>query len=90
MIVIHIGIPMYPVKDSPERGEVFSNIGFWIIFGIPNKLNWSITIDTFVVLHLTVSLYSIRTEMEAEIKSIQRFLPHLWHFLKLAKIGHIA
>ena len=31
--------------------------------------------------------------MEAEFKSIiglQRFVPHLWHFLKMAKIGHFA
>ena len=30
--------------------------------------------------------------MEAEFKSIglQRFVPHLWHLLKIAKIGHFA
>ena len=39
MIVTHIGIQMYPVKDSAERGLVFSKYSF---FGIPNKLNWSV------------------------------------------------
>ena len=28
--------------------------------------------------------------MEAEFKSIQRFVSHLWHFLKKAKIWHFV
>ena len=35
---------MYPVKDSAERGLVFSEYSFREFLGIPNKLNWSITI----------------------------------------------
>ena len=52
-----------PCKSSAERGPVLSKYRFWFWgggWGFPNKLNWSITISTFVnvVLHLTVSLYS--------------------------------
>ena len=37
MVIIHIGILIYPVKDSAERGIVFSKYRFLILFGIPNK-----------------------------------------------------
>ena len=29
-------------------------------------------------------------QMKVEFKSIQRFVHHLWHFLKMAKIWHFA
>ena len=42
MIVIHVGILIYPVKDSAEMGNVFSKYKFFfphfILFGIPNKV----------------------------------------------------
>ena len=46
MIVTHIGILIYPVKDSTERGLFFfnKNLQKKKKMGIPNKLNWSITI----------------------------------------------
>ena len=46
MIVIHIIIPKYPVKESAERGLIFSKYRF--LGGIPNKLNGFITVDTFL------------------------------------------
>ena len=44
MIVIHIGILMFPIKDLAESGVVFSKYRFSNYFMISNKLNWSITI----------------------------------------------
>ena len=36
MIVIHLGIQIYPVKDSAERSLIFSKIeGFWKYIGGP-------------------------------------------------------
>ena len=41
MIVIHIGIPMYPQKDWAENGIVFSKHIICFIFRvIQNKPNW--------------------------------------------------
>ena len=34
MIVIHIGEQIHPVKDSAERGLIFSKYRFFLIFGI--------------------------------------------------------
>ena len=53
MIVIHIGILIYPVKDSAERA--FSKSGFFfILLVIPlkfrKKMNWSMT--NGILLHL--------------------------------------
>ena len=45
MIVIHIGTLKYPVKNAAERGPVFSKYRVFNIFGIPNKINMSMTIN---------------------------------------------
>ena len=66
MIVIHIGKPMYPKKNSAERGTAFLKYRFLDYFWDAKLIRlvhynyWY-----FVILYLTVSLY---------IKSIQRFV----------------
>ena len=68
---------MYPVKDSAERGVVFSKHRFLDFLGIPNKSNWSITVS--ILLYCTLRCHCIvRTvKMETEFKYIQSFVPHL-------------
>ena len=48
MIVIHIGILIYPVNDSAEMGLVLINFFFFLFvsfqMAILDKLNWFITV----------------------------------------------
>ena len=39
MIIINIGILIYPVKDSAERGIVFSKNSFFLIFYLGSQIN---------------------------------------------------
>ena len=80
MNLTHIGILIFPVKDSAKRGQIFSKYRIFEYFWDPNKLNRSITIDILLYSILRCPYNIIFKEKHmAKFKSTQR---HLWHFPK--------
>ena len=87
MIVIHIGILIYPVKDAAKSGSVFlKNIGFLNSYGIPKKLKRSITIDTLLFKFGILRCIIARTVCRLSLSLHNVLYRHLWHFLKRAKL----
>ena len=79
MILIQIGVIIYPVKDSAEWGLVFLKI-YFVILGIPNKLNRFIVID---ILLYSILLCHYKWRLSLSLHSI--LYQHLWHFPKNGK-----
>ena len=82
MIAIHIGIPMYPVKYWAKRGLAFSKYRFLDYFRFPKVIKLVHNYWYFVVLHLTVSLYSNNCKWKLSLSLYNVLYPTCGIFLK--------